>query len=176
MAGQWARKRGVPVSEFPADWNRMGRGAGHARNALMLETFRPDLVAAFKDGFDRSLSRGGTEHMVKIARAAGVATLVVDRISDGPSRALDSVKGVPASEPVVAAEASTGASTPKDPRPVMHLITSLSVVKGGVAATVGCSAVLPVMPRADLFENASSWYSLTTCPECRARVEHDDAH
>lgn len=86
------------------------------------------------------------------------------------------MKGVPAPEPVVAAEASTEASTPKDPRPVMHLITSLSVVKGGVAATVGCGAVQPVMPRADLFENASAWYSLTTCPECRARVEHDDAH
>lgn len=106
----------------------------------------------------------------------GATTDEVDRTHDGPSRAIDSVKGVPASEPVVAAEASTGASTPKDPRPVMHLITSLSVVKGGVAATVGCSAVLPVMPRADLFENASAWYSLTTCLECRARVEHDGAH
>lgn len=58
----------------------------------------------------------------------------------------------------------------------MHLITSLSVVKGGVAATVGCDAEIAVMSRADLFANASAWYSLTTCPGCRARVEHDDAN
>ena len=54
----------------------------------------------------------------------------------------------------------------------MHLITSLSVVKGGVACTVGCGVEMEVMARADLFANASAWYSLTTCPECRARVEH----
>ncbi len=76
LAGQWARKRGVMVCEYPADWERMGRGAGHARNALMLKEFRPDLVLAFKDNFDREMRRGGTEHMVKIARDACIYTEV----------------------------------------------------------------------------------------------------
>ncbi len=79
LAGAWAgRHPSIAVYPYPANWKGLGRGAGPARNNQMLKEFRPDLVIAFKDGFDHTLSRGGTEHMVKIARAAGIRTIVHD--------------------------------------------------------------------------------------------------
>ena len=33
----WARKRGIPVKRFPADWNTHGRAAGPIRNRQMAE-------------------------------------------------------------------------------------------------------------------------------------------
>lgn len=76
IAGQVARKLGLLVNEFPADWRGQGKAAGHIRNQLMLDE-KPDVVFAFKDGFDFTYSRGGTENMVRIAKEAGVRTYVV---------------------------------------------------------------------------------------------------
>lgn len=73
-----ARSLGIPVTAFPADWRGKGRGAGPIRNKLMLDQ-RPDVVDAFKDNFDWSLARGGTEHMVKIALDAGIPVFVTAR-------------------------------------------------------------------------------------------------
>lgn len=67
---------GYTVEPFPADWRGQGRAAGFIRNKLMLDQ-RPDVVWAFKDDFDRTLKTGGTENMVKIAKAAGVPTYIV---------------------------------------------------------------------------------------------------
>lgn len=70
LAGAWGDKRGIEVLTYPADWRPRGkfdRGAGKRRNVAMFESFQPDLVAAFKDGFDFSFRAGGTEHMVKTA-------------------------------------------------------------------------------------------------------------
>lgn len=69
----------VPIDreQYPADWEKHGKAAGPIRNALMLEEGKPDLVLAFKDGFDWQFKRGGTEHMVRIAKAAGVRTIVI---------------------------------------------------------------------------------------------------
>ena len=64
------------VETFPADWPGHGKAAGPIRNKLMLAQ-RPHLVVAFKDEFDHTLTRGGTENMVRIAREAGVKTMVV---------------------------------------------------------------------------------------------------
>lgn len=66
------------VRAFPADWRGHGKAAGPIRNRLMLDE-RPDVVLAFKDYFDWSLNRGGTENMVKIASDAGVPCFVFDR-------------------------------------------------------------------------------------------------
>ena len=33
----WARARNVPIKQFPADWDRFGKSAGHKRNAQMAE-------------------------------------------------------------------------------------------------------------------------------------------
>ena len=57
----WARKRGIPVKRFPADWDRLGRGAGFARNCQMAEY--AEALVAFPGG-------NGTDHMVRMALAA----------------------------------------------------------------------------------------------------------
>lgn len=85
LAGRWARDHGVPLFEYPADWATHGKAAGSLRNKEMLNDFRPELVLAFKDGFDRVLRRGGTEHMVRISRTADVPVIWV---SHGAERAL----------------------------------------------------------------------------------------
>lgn len=57
----------------PADWKTHGRAAGPIRNQKMLDEHKPDVVYAFRlDG-----KSNGTDHMVKIARAARVPTYVV---------------------------------------------------------------------------------------------------
>lgn len=33
----WAKKRGIPVKRFPANWKAFGKGAGHIRNRQMAE-------------------------------------------------------------------------------------------------------------------------------------------
>jgi len=76
IAGQIARRLGLTVEEHPADWSSFGVSAGPRRNADMLRA-GADFVLAFKDGFDRSMRRGGTEGMVRIALAAGVPARVV---------------------------------------------------------------------------------------------------
>lgn len=35
------------IYRFPAEWERLGRSAGMARNEEMVETLRPDIVLAF---------------------------------------------------------------------------------------------------------------------------------
>jgi len=50
VAGQWASERSVPCTVFPAKWNELGKLAGFARNAQMLDRFKPDLVIAFPGG------------------------------------------------------------------------------------------------------------------------------
>lgn len=75
MADGIARSLGIPTEPHPARWKEAGRAAGHIRNQHMLD-LGADAVLAFKVGFDPLLRRGGTEHMVKIARAAGVPTAV----------------------------------------------------------------------------------------------------
>jgi hypothetical protein len=50
LADRWARKRGIAVWLFPADWERYGRAAGPIRNEAMIERGRPDLVIAFPGG------------------------------------------------------------------------------------------------------------------------------
>lgn len=80
MAAAWAQRRGVAVDPWPAQWraykvNERWR-AGRDRNEQMLRT-GPDLVLAFKRGFDVQLRRGGTEHMIGLALRAGVDHLVV---------------------------------------------------------------------------------------------------
>ena len=69
MAGQVAKKLGIPVLGFPAQWDTYGRGAGFARNVQMLREGKPDYVLAFHDRIETSK---GTGHMVDIARRAGI--------------------------------------------------------------------------------------------------------
>jgi hypothetical protein len=78
LAANAAWQAGLPGEEVPADWDRHGKAAGHIRNQQMLD-LGPDVVLAFKNGWDRSLSRGGTEDMIRRSKAAGLPVYVIER-------------------------------------------------------------------------------------------------
>lgn len=77
LARRWAEWRGIDVAEYPANWNKHGKAAGHRRNAAMLKHGEPELVVAFSGG-------RGTDMMCKLAIDANVG---VWRIKPrGPNR------------------------------------------------------------------------------------------
>ena len=65
LGKEWGDSRAVPVIEFMAEWDRLGRKAGPIRNQRMLDEGRPDLVLAFPGG-------RGTADMCAKANAAGI--------------------------------------------------------------------------------------------------------
>jgi len=70
IAGYWARKNRIENLKYPADWDKIGRRAGLARNRQMLREGKPDVVVAFPGG-------SGTAHMVRIEKEAGVEVIEV---------------------------------------------------------------------------------------------------
>jgi hypothetical protein len=70
LAGEIANAAGIPVESYPADWVKHGRAAGPIRNQLMLDVAKPDVVLAMPGG-------NGTADMVRRAKAAGVAVVVI---------------------------------------------------------------------------------------------------
>lgn len=64
----WAKKRGVPILLFPADWSK-GKGAGHARNTKIVDA--ADTVVAFWDG-----SSPGTKDSISKAFERGKRLMV----------------------------------------------------------------------------------------------------
>lgn len=68
---QWAISRGVPVEEFPADWDTYGKRAGYMRNEQMAA--HGTHLLAFWDGASR-----GTGHMIGIAKNKGLQVKVVN--------------------------------------------------------------------------------------------------
>jgi ABC-type sugar transport system substrate-binding protein len=81
LAEEWAKRHGVPVLSFPADWENHGRAAGSIRNQLMLDAGKPDLVVAFPGG-------RGTADMVRRAKAAGVPVVEVPAPGDRGKRSI----------------------------------------------------------------------------------------
>ena len=69
-ADYWAVNNYVPIHEYKANWDKYGKRAGYIRNKQMLDEGKPDLVIAFPGG-------KGTQMMVKLAKEAGVETIVV---------------------------------------------------------------------------------------------------
>lgn len=59
----WAESRGIPVAKFPADWDRLGKGAGFKRNEDM---------AAYADAFICFPGGSGTNHMWRTALRKGL--------------------------------------------------------------------------------------------------------
>lgn len=77
LAGKAAQALGIPVLEYPADWNRYKLAAGPMRNCQMLvENSDIKLVAAFHDDIENSK---GTKHMVSIAQKKGIETLLFEK-------------------------------------------------------------------------------------------------
>jgi hypothetical protein len=73
MAGEWAEAQGIGHEVFKADWDGLGAKAGPIRNQQMLDEGRPDLVVAFPGA-------GGTDHMKRIARLAGIEIVEVQAL------------------------------------------------------------------------------------------------
>lgn len=65
LAADWARRNGVSLSTFSADWTRYGKPAGPIRNTQMLKEGAPDVVVAFKGG-------DGTQDCIDKARTMGI--------------------------------------------------------------------------------------------------------
>lgn len=75
IGGLLAKRIGYKVTVFPADWDTHGKAAGRIRNQRMLDEFQPDLVIAFRSPG----ASNGTDHMVSIAQAMGITTLIKGR-------------------------------------------------------------------------------------------------
>lgn len=70
QAKRWAKKNGVAVETYPAEWNQHGRSAGPRRNQRMINQGKPDLVIAFPGG-------AGTGDMVLKSLSAKVRVVQV---------------------------------------------------------------------------------------------------
>ena len=64
LADDWARERGVPVEQFPADWASRGPAAGPERNQRMVDRGAAGVIA-FPGGH-------GTADCARRAEAAGI--------------------------------------------------------------------------------------------------------
>lgn len=65
----WGNENGVPVSEYPAQWNKYGKRAGYLRNMDMAK--QANALIAVWDGKSK-----GTGHMINIARELGLKVYV----------------------------------------------------------------------------------------------------
>lgn len=58
---------------------------------------------------------------------------------------------------------------------VVHQLKSISKERGVVTAVPCCEAAkVAARSEAAVFETMTAWYSLTTCPDCLARLRKDD--
>lgn len=62
IAGFIAKKMGLKVEVYKADWSTYGKGAGPIRNQQMLDEGKPDIVYAFHPDIENSL---GTKDMIR---------------------------------------------------------------------------------------------------------------
>jgi hypothetical protein len=65
VAEQQAKKRGLPVEIYRAEWERFGKSAGFRRNRDIVTN--ADMVVAFWDGRSR-----GTENTINLAKREGI--------------------------------------------------------------------------------------------------------
>lgn len=70
LGEKYARTRGYGLKLFPAEWEMLGRGAGHIRNAEMGKY--ADACVIFWDGISR-----GTKGMIEVAKRNKLDLLVV---------------------------------------------------------------------------------------------------
>lgn len=72
---RFAKANRLALMEFPASWDRLGKGAGAARNVQMVKNGDPDIVVAFTNDLEASK---GTYHACTVALEAGKHVWVVD--------------------------------------------------------------------------------------------------
>lgn len=76
LGEEYAKQRGYPVQQFPADWDRHGRAAGPIRNSEMAE-YGDALIAFLDEGRCR-----GTKDMIYQAKEKVLLIRVVDRFGE----------------------------------------------------------------------------------------------
>tara|TARA_B100001778_G_scaffold334668_1_gene347044 strand:- start:3310 stop:3681 length:372 start_codon:yes stop_codon:yes gene_type:complete len=69
LGEKYAKKNGIELNIFPADWEQFGKAAGHIRNAEMADN--ADALIAFWDGESR-----GTKNMIETAKTKGLKVYV----------------------------------------------------------------------------------------------------
>ena len=65
LGERYAKERNLPLTIFPAEWNKYGKSAGYKRNSQMAEY--SDTLIAFWDGKSK-----GTQHMINLAENKGL--------------------------------------------------------------------------------------------------------
>lgn len=70
LGEEWAAHNDIPVSSFPADWNKYGKSAGYIRNSAMAD--EAGALVAFWDGKSK-----GTKHMIDLALGKRLYVYVV---------------------------------------------------------------------------------------------------
>lgn len=81
LADECAHELGLPVTPFPADWQRFGKKAGPLRNRQMLDQ-KPDLVIAFHKNLQSSK---GTKDCVNEARKRSIPVKIIGCDHEGIS-------------------------------------------------------------------------------------------
>ena len=71
LGERWAADQRIPLERYPADWDRLGRGAGFVRNLAMAK--KADALIAVWDGASR-----GTRRMIQYATDHGLKVYVHD--------------------------------------------------------------------------------------------------
>lgn len=69
LGERYAAERNHPIKQFPANWRRYGKSAGHKRNIEM--AVYADALIAFWDGESK-----GTKHMIELAEQVGLGVKV----------------------------------------------------------------------------------------------------
>ena len=67
---RYAAERNHPIKQFPANWRRYGKSAGHKRNTEIAAY--ADALIAFWDGKSK-----GTKHMIELATKAGLNVKII---------------------------------------------------------------------------------------------------
>lgn len=80
LARHWAQLCYQGIVTVHAEWRRLGKAAGPARNTRMLVSGKPDLVLAFPGG-------KGTADMVRQAREVGVPVREITTIQQAETAA-----------------------------------------------------------------------------------------
>jgi hypothetical protein len=70
LGEKYAKEKGYPIKQFPANWDKYGKSAGYKRNEEMAKY--ADALIAFWDGKSK-----GTKHMIELANRYGLKVKTV---------------------------------------------------------------------------------------------------
>jgi hypothetical protein len=77
LGEEWARRNGVKVTRYPANWKQFGRAAGYRRNEEMARN--ADAAIIIWDGISK-----GTKHMIKLAKSHNLRTFIYIETGEQP--------------------------------------------------------------------------------------------